>query len=338
MPSFRQGGVQRSAPPVRVVVCPRAAVRARRSFRSAASTVLARRSFRSAASTVLARRFALCHARAFTHRFASICLPPSALTRRRVGLLHSMVNCGPAKRQCLPVLAPAQAFVRAGERRGKCGMRIRSSRLIRAVAFLLGCLALGSRLLCCSTDVPCVLRVPVIAFLSPRIALGSRLLFALRQTGRLAVSRVPVPPGRGRHSCVLGASVRLSASVGSLRVWPFLYGDLDGVTGDAGNGGWRRGTCASLRGRIGLAGLSAGSTLGAARPQTCAKESSTLWTLFTLRRGCVGADSPRQVEAGTARSSAVSLAFALSMPPLFGSATGILPPSSMNAGSAAADL
>ena len=26
-------------------------------------------------------------------------------------------------------------------------------------------------------------------------------------------------------------------------------------------------------------------------PQTCAKESSTLWTLFTLRRGCVGADS-----------------------------------------------
>ena len=29
-------------------------------------------------------------------------------------------------------------------------------------------------------------------------------------------------------------------------------------------------------------------------PQTCAKESSTLWTLFTLRRGYVGADSPRR--------------------------------------------
>ena len=29
-------------------------------------------------------------------------------------------------------------------------------------------------------------------------------------------------------------------------------------------------------------------------PQTCAKESSTLWTLFTLRRGCVGADSLRR--------------------------------------------
>ena len=29
-----------------------------------------------------------------------------------------------------------------------------------------------------------------------------------------------------------------------------------------------------------------GEYVGAARPQTCAKESSTLWTLLTLRRGC----------------------------------------------------
>ena len=29
-------------------------------------------------------------------------------------------------------------------------------------------------------------------------------------------------------------------------------------------------------------------------PPDCAKESSTLWTLFTLRRGCVGADSLRR--------------------------------------------
>ena len=35
-----------------------------------------------------------------------------------------------------------------------------------------------------------------------------------------------------------------------------------------------------LRNHIGLAMLSAGRTLGAARPQTCAKESLTLWTLF----------------------------------------------------------
>ena len=37
---------------------------------------------------------------------------------------------------------------------------------------------------------------------------------------------------------------------------------------------------AFLRDRISFAVFSAGSPLGAARPQTCAKESSTLWTLF----------------------------------------------------------
>ena len=47
-----------------------------------------------------------------------------------------------------------------------------------------------------------------------------------------------------------------------------------------------RGLCASLRNRIGFEAFSAGSTLGAARPQTCAKESKVeaalrpLWTLF----------------------------------------------------------
>ena len=115
-------------------------------------------------------------------------------------------------------------------------MRIRSSRLIRAVAFLLGCLALGSRLLCCSTDVPCVLRVPVIAFLSPRIALGSRLLFALRQTGRLAECCVPVPQwveiaGRAFSGCraVIGLGWFTSGLCVSL--WRSRRG-----AGDAGNG------------------------------------------------------------------------------------------------------
>ena len=51
---------------------------------------------------------------------------------------------------------------------------------------------------------------------------------------------------------------------------------------------------AFLRDRISFAMFSAGSPLGAARPQTCAKESSTLWTLFTLRRGWGGADSRRR--------------------------------------------
>ena len=190
------------------------------------------------------------------------------------------------------------------------------------------------------------------AFLSWRFAIGSRLLFAAwRQTGRLAIACVPIPPGRDRCSCVLAALARLSAFVGSLRVWPFLAGDLDGgagdgVTGDAGNGAggaalvrlyaaalalrrfprgvrWGcapqtapkslrlsglssrcggvvlvriRGFCALLRGRIGFEMLSAGSTLGLRAPD-CAKESTVeaalppLWTLFTLRRGCVGANT-----------------------------------------------
>ena len=65
-------------------------------------------------------------------------------------------------------------------------------------------------------------------------------------------------------------------------------------TGDAEDGerGWRRGACALLRNHIGLVILSAGSTLGLRAPD-CAKESSTLWTLFTLRRGYAGAYSRR---------------------------------------------
>ena len=58
--------------------------------------------------------------------------------------------------------------------------------------------------------------------------------------------------------------------------------------GDAWERGWRRGACASLCKRIGFTMLSAGRTLGLRAPD-CAKESSTLWTLFTLRRGYVGA-------------------------------------------------
>ena len=54
----------------------------------------------------------------------------------------------------------------------------------------------------------------------------------------------------------------------------------------------RRGVSALSRNHIGLAVFSAGSTLGLRAPD-CAKESSTLWTLLTLRRGCVGANTQR---------------------------------------------
>ena len=100
-------------------------------------------------------------------------------------------------------------------------------------------------------------------------ALGSRLLFAAwRQTGRLAMPCVSIPPGRDRHSCVLAALARLSALAGSLRVCAFICGDPDGVIGERRNEerSWRRGLCAFLRKHIGLDMLSAGSTLGLRAP------------------------------------------------------------------------
>ena len=59
-----------------------------------------------------------------------------------------------------------------------------------------------------------------------------------------------------------------------------------------------RSACALLRNRISLVRLSAGNTLGLRAPD-CAKESKVeaalppLWTLFTLRRGCLSAYTRR---------------------------------------------
>ena len=168
---------------------------------------------------------------------------------------------------------------------------------------------------------------------------------------RLAMPCVPIPPGRDRHSRVLGVSVWLSAfgrftSGLVVSLWRSRRGYRGAEDGDTGlaarplcvfaQAHWRccafrreyvgaprpkpapkslrlsglssrcggvvlvrvRGLCALLCGRIGLAMLSAGSTLGLRTPD-CAKESNVeaalppLWTLFTLRRSCVGADSRR---------------------------------------------
>ena len=106
-------------------------------------------------------------------------------------------------------------------------------------------------------------------------------------------SRSPFVRSRGA-----GAVICLGGFTSSLYV--YLWRSRRGYRrrGNAGNGrtglrGWRRGTCALLRRHIGFVMLSAGSTLGLRAPD-CAKESSTLWTLFTLRRGCVGAYSRRR--------------------------------------------
>ncbi len=99
-------------------------------------------------------------------------------------------------------------------------------------------------------------------------------------------SRSPFVRSRG--------TLRLSAFVGSLRVWLFLYGDLDGVT--TGVGYTKRNAVFVQRSfcyKFMIRYDTAGRTLGLRAPD-CAKESSTLWTLFTLRRGWVGAYTRRR--------------------------------------------
>ena len=67
-------------------------------------------------------------------------------------------------------------------------------------------------------------------------------------------------------------------------------GYRDAGTELRGGQGWRRGLCAFCAATLALLRFPPGVRWGSA-PQTCAKESSTLWTLFTLRRGYVGAYS-----------------------------------------------
>ena len=131
--------------------------------------------------------------------------------------------------------------------------------------------------------------------------LRSRLLFVLRQTGRLAIACVPVPRVEiaicafsMRRRGYLPWRVHFGFECFFMAISTGLRGDED-----RGKRDWRRGLCAFLRSRIGFEILSAGSTLGLRAPD-CAKESNVeaalppLWTLFTLRQGCVGAYSQRR--------------------------------------------
>ena len=108
--------------------------------------------------------------------------------------------------------------------------------------------------------------------------LGSRLLFAAwRQTGRLAMCSVSIPPGRDRHSCVLAALFGYLPWMVHFGLGCFLQVLSTGCRG-RGERGWRRGLCAFLRRRIGFAAFSAGSTLGlnveaALRPPQTAPKS-----------------------------------------------------------------
>ena len=138
-----------------------------------------------------------------------------------------------------------------------------------------------------------------IAVLLRRFALGSRLSFFLCQEKRDGL----------RYLAFLFRRVEIAIRAFSQRrcgylPWLVHFGFerfLQAIStgyrrtgyGATKERGWRRGLCASLRNHIGVEMLSAGSTLGLRAPD-CAKESSTLWTLFTLRRGCVGANTRRR--------------------------------------------
>ena len=149
-------------------------------------------------------------------------------------------------------------------------------------AVLLECLAFGLRLPYSSVGMSGVRFTPVSFPLSGK-------------ERRLAVCSVPIPPWveialRAFSNCPYGYRA-LWVHFGFSRFFVAIPTENggDGENAETTRGRSRR-RCVSafLRKHIGFAMFSAGSTLGLRAPD-CAKESSTLWTLFTLRRGCLGA-------------------------------------------------
>ena len=205
-----------------------------------------------------------------------------ALARRNDIPLYRIVNCAAARRLCLPDIVPAQGYrARGAVRRGDVVLSV--------------CFAFGSCRACVPLGMSRVRFVPgvrsyrnVLRSITPavcRIAPNRTACDILRFYS--AGSRSPFVRSR--------SALRLSALAGSLRACAFFYGDPDRERKerrDAENG---VGGAAFVRfcvGALALICFPRGVRWGCA-PQTCAKESSTLWTLFTLRRGWVGADSPR---------------------------------------------
>ena len=120
----------------------------------------------------------------------------SALTRRSVGCYYPSVNCGPARRCLLPVLVPAEAWVRAEETTGT---------VLRGDGVLLPRFALVLCLPCSFIGMFCA-RSRILSRCCWGVWVGLRLLFDVnaKQDGLRYVSFL-FRGGRERHSCVLAA-------------------------------------------------------------------------------------------------------------------------------------
>ena len=223
-----------------------------------------------------------------------------ALARRNDIPLYRIVNCAAARRLCLPDIVPAQGYrARGAVRRGDVVLSV--------------CFAFGSFRACVPLGMSRVRFVPGVrsyrnvlrsihagrAFLSecPAFDHACCLPHSAKQDGLRYLaflfrhgSRSPFVRSRG-----VGAVIYLGGFTSGLFV--YLWRSRRGYRGHEERG-WRRSVSALLRNHIGFAMFSAGSTLGLRAPD-CAKESKVeaalppLWTLFTLRRDCLGAYSQR---------------------------------------------
>ena len=140
-------------------------------------------------------------------------------------------------------------------------------------AFLSECLAFGSRLSHVSIGMSCVRFTPAVCRKAP----NRTACAALRSYSAV---------GRDRHSCVLAALfgyLPLWVHFGIVRLFVAISTGLPGTLGYGAGGAAFVRLCAII---LALQCFPRGVRWGSA-PQTCAKESSTLWTLFTLRRGYV---------------------------------------------------
>ena len=121
----------------------------------------------------------VCDCAAETANLAAV-KSPSALTRRNDIPFHGTVNCAPAKGCVWPVLAPAQAIVRAGERRGLFGIRNaelgRGDARVSGVEVLLMRFALVHACCCGSAAALCARPCDSVGALCPRFARGLAIL------------------------------------------------------------------------------------------------------------------------------------------------------------------